>query len=100
MLPSAQRLVHDSSEFVRAFFAGEITQLSPLLGRDDSVNLLLPVLLLLLRDEVSDVRLNVIASLEAVHKVIGIDLLCQALLPAITYDNKKIIIIIILKNKI
>ena len=56
ILPTAQRLVNDSSEFVRAFFAIEVNHLSPLLGRDATVQHILPLLLLLLRDETSEVR--------------------------------------------
>lgn len=56
ILPTAQRLVNDSSEFVRAFFAVEINLLSAILGRDSTVQLVLPLLLTLLRDETSEVR--------------------------------------------
>ncbi len=55
ILPTAQRLVGDSSEFVRAFFATEVNLLSPILGRDLTVQHILPLLLLLLRDETSEV---------------------------------------------
>lgn len=44
---------------------------------------LLPILLLLLRDETSQVRLNVISNLDVINSVIGVDLLSQSLLPAI-----------------
>lgn len=56
VLPTAQRLVSDSSEFVRASFASEIALLAPFLGKDSTVQLLLPILLALLRDEVSEVN--------------------------------------------
>lgn len=55
ILPTAQRLVGDSSEFVRAFFAAEVSLLSPLLGRELTVQHVLPMLLTLLRDETSEV---------------------------------------------
>jgi serine/threonine-protein phosphatase 2A regulatory subunit A len=55
IVPSAQRLVADTSEFVRAFFANEVNLLAPLLGTDDTVQYLLPLLLQLLRDETSEV---------------------------------------------
>ena len=56
--------------------------MAKLLGCDASVEYLLPVLLLLLRDEASDVRLGVISALAPVHDAIGIELLSQSLLPA------------------
>ncbi len=48
-----------------------------------TIEFLVPIFLLLLKDETSDVRLNIISNLEKVSKVIGIDLLSQSLLPAI-----------------
>jgi serine/threonine-protein phosphatase 2A regulatory subunit A len=54
-MATAQRMVNDSSEFVRAFFAIEINYLSPLLGREATVQHILPMLLLLLRDDTSEV---------------------------------------------
>ena len=56
---------------------------SPTQGRDGTVTHLLPVILSLLRDEAPDARLAVIARLEAVHAVVGLDLLAQSLLPAV-----------------
>ena len=38
----------------------------------------------MLKDEFPDVRLHIISKLEHVNKVIGIELLSQSLLPAIT----------------
>ena len=55
MVPTSERLAADSSEFVRAFFATEINHLAPILGRDSAVKHILPLLLLLLRDENSEV---------------------------------------------
>jgi serine/threonine-protein phosphatase 2A regulatory subunit A len=47
------------------------------------VKLLLPLLLSLLRDEGSDVRLNVISNLDGINATIGVELLSQSLLPAV-----------------
>ncbi len=44
---------------------------------------ILPIFLQLLKDEQSDVRLNIISKLDSIHQVIGIELLSQSLLPAI-----------------
>jgi serine/threonine-protein phosphatase 2A regulatory subunit A len=45
---------------------------------------LLPLFLTLLKDEASEVRLNVISKLDGVNQVIGIPTLSQSLLPALT----------------
>lgn len=89
-LTAAERLVkrvtsltEDDSEHVRAALAMVATELAPILGRDSTINHLVPPVLLLLRDAASEVRLNLISSLEALNAVIGVDLLSQSLLPAI-----------------
>lgn len=55
VLPSIQQLVTDASEHVRASLASVINNLATSLGKDDTVERLLPIILLLLRDEVSEV---------------------------------------------
>jgi len=58
-------------------------RLSPILGKDNTVEHLLPLVLQLLKDEFPDVRLNIIANLHHINEVIGIELLSKSLLPAI-----------------
>jgi len=53
------------------------------LGRESTIEHLLPLFLQLLKDDFPEVRLNVISKLETVNNVIGIDLLSENLLPAI-----------------
>jgi len=55
IVPTAQRLSADPSEFVRSFFATEVNLLAPLLGKEDTVTHILPLLLVLLRDTNSEV---------------------------------------------
>lgn len=83
VIPSLRLLVNDASEHVRASMAGVVNDLAPILGREDTVELLLPMLLELLRDESSDVRLNIISNLDTINSVVGVELLSQSLLPAI-----------------
>ncbi|KAG1757558.1 ARM repeat-containing protein [Suillus lakei] len=68
---------------VRAALANHISGLAPLLGRDVTIEHLLPLFLHLLKDEFPEVRLNVISKLETVNGVIDIELLSDSLLPAI-----------------
>jgi serine/threonine-protein phosphatase 2A regulatory subunit A len=58
IIPGVQRLVTDSSEHVRASLASVVNGIAISLGREDTVERLLPILLLLLRDEVSEVCFN------------------------------------------
>ncbi|GBG78322.1 hypothetical protein CBR_g26350 [Chara braunii] len=76
-------LASDTSQYVRAALASNIMGLAPLLGKEVTIEQLLPIFLSLLKDEFPDVRLNIISKLDQVNQVIGIDLLSQSLLPAI-----------------
>lgn len=66
IVPTAQRLSSDPSEFVRSFFATEVNLLAPLLGREDTVTHVLPLLLILLRDSNSEVPYQIIHSFSCV----------------------------------
>jgi hypothetical protein len=57
----------DSSQHVRAALATQISGLAPLLGKDSTVEHLLPLFLQLLKDDFSEVRLNLISKLEMVN---------------------------------
>jgi serine/threonine-protein phosphatase 2A regulatory subunit A len=76
-------LTEDDSNNVRAAIAMVASDLAPLLGKEATINDLVPQILLLLRDATSEVRLNVISSLGSLNEVIGVGLLSQSLLPAI-----------------
>lgn len=102
-MPCIRDLSTDSSQHVRAALGTQISGLAPLLGKENTIDHLLPLFLQLLKDEFPDVRLNIISKLELVNSgeltsfpfadrvtetddskiVIGIDLLSKALLPAI-----------------
>ena len=59
IMPAAARLAGDASEHSRASLALVINGMAPILGKEGSVEHLLPILLLLLRDEVSDVSIYI-----------------------------------------
>lgn len=82
ILPGVRELVNDQSQHVRAALASNIMGLAPILQKEKTIEHLIDIFLLLLKDEFPDVRLNIIAKLDAVNSV-GIDLLAQSLLPAI-----------------
>jgi len=55
------------SQFVRAALAGVVMELAPQLGKQPTIDHLLPVFLALLKDPFPDVRLNVISKLDQVR---------------------------------
>ena len=95
ILGPIKELVSDPNPQVRAAFGENLSGLAPIMGKDATIEHLLPMFLQMLKDDDSKVRLNIISRLELVnegrptypHKfltvVIGIELLSQALLPAI-----------------
>lgn len=101
IVPCVRDLSHDTSQHVRAALANQISGLAPLLGREATIEHLLPLFLHLLKDEFSEVRLNIISKLQTVNGgmvrcslmvffltsleclVIDIELLSDSLLPAI-----------------
>lgn len=64
--------------------AENLLALSPLIDKAGTNEHIIPVFLALLRDENSDVRLNLFKRLEDLNKVIGIDTLSQSIIPALT----------------
>jgi serine/threonine-protein phosphatase 2A regulatory subunit A len=67
IIPCVRELAQDSSQHVRAALANQVSGLAPLLGRDATIEHLLPLFLLLLKDEYPEVRLNIISKLETVN---------------------------------
>lgn len=64
-----KELANDSSQFVRAALAGVVMELAPQLGKQPTIEHLLPVFLALLKDPFPDVRLNVISKLDQARAV-------------------------------
>lgn len=102
ILPCVKELVSDPNQHVKSALASVIMGLSPILGRNNTIEHLLPLFLFQLKDECPEVRLNIISNLgkvgsgrisgrnltgvgvvDCVNEVIGIQQLSQSLLPAI-----------------
>lgn len=67
ILPCVRDLSQDQSQHVRASLANQISGLAPLLGKDSTIEHLVPLFLHLLKDEFPEVRLNIISKLETVN---------------------------------
>ncbi|KJK76675.1 Protein phosphatase PP2A regulatory subunit [Metarhizium anisopliae BRIP 53293] len=74
IMGSVEDLVSDSSQHVRAALGTQISGLAPILGKQETIDHLLPMFLQMLKDEFPELL---------IEAVIGIDLLSQSLLPAI-----------------
>ncbi|KAI8027903.1 hypothetical protein LOK49_LG02G03984 [Camellia lanceoleosa] len=61
-------LLSDSSQHVRSALASVIMGMAPILGKDATIEQLLPMFLSLLKDEFPDVRLNIISKLDQVNQ--------------------------------
>jgi serine/threonine-protein phosphatase 2A regulatory subunit A len=69
ILPCVNELANDSSQYVRAALAGVVMELAPVLGKQATIEHLVPIFLTLLKDSNPDVRLNVISKLDQVNQV-------------------------------
>uniref|UniRef100_A0A8C9W4U4 Protein phosphatase 2 scaffold subunit Abeta n=1 Tax=Scleropages formosus TaxID=113540 RepID=A0A8C9W4U4_SCLFO len=83
ILSCVKELVTDTNQHVKSALASVIMGLSTILGKDNTIEHLLPLFLAQLKDECPEVRLNIISNLDCVNEVIGIRQLSQSLLPAI-----------------
>lgn len=68
IFPVVRELAGDSSQHVRAILALQVPGLAPLLGREATIEHLLPIFLALLKDEYPDVRLHIISKLDQVNE--------------------------------
>jgi len=68
IVPCVRDLCQDTSQHVRAALATQISGLAPLLGKQPTIEHLLPLFLHLLKDEFPEVRLNIISKLDQVNK--------------------------------
>lgn len=67
IMPRVRDLVTDGSQHVRAALAMHISGLASILGKNQTIEQLLPLFLQLLKDEASEVRLNIISRLDKVN---------------------------------
>lgn len=70
ILPCIKELAADTSQYVRTVLASVAMELAPVLGKQSTIELLLPVLLSLLKDDCPEVRLNIISKLDEVSWVL------------------------------
>jgi hypothetical protein len=66
IIPCVKELSNDSSQLVRAALASVVLELAPMLGKQPTIDHLVPVFLSLLKDIYPEVRLNVISKLDQV----------------------------------
>ena len=71
ILPQVQELVTDANPHVKSALASVIMGLSPIVGKDNTIEHLLPLFLIQLKDECPDVRLNIISNIDQVNAVSG-----------------------------
>lgn len=83
IIPCLGNLAKDNTQHVRAALAETILTLCPLIGKKATNDHILQIFLLLLRDENSDVRVNLFKHLDDITKVIDLESLSQSLFPAL-----------------
>lgn len=74
---------------MRSSLSENILSLCPIIGEPDSVKYILPIFLVLLKDESSEVRLNLFKRLDDLNHVIGIEKLETSLIPSLEELSKE-----------
>ena len=69
---------------MRSALAENISAVAPKIDKANTNEHILPIFLALLRDESSDVRLNLFKRIEDLNRVIGVENLSQSIIPALT----------------
>jgi len=83
VIPTLAKLQKDQFAYVRQALAENILSICPIVEKGPTNDLILPIFLTLLRDECSDVRLNLFKRLDDLNKVIGLENLQQSIVPAL-----------------
>jgi len=73
IFPCIKPLATDAAQHVRSALAGSLLKLCPIIGKKNTNDLLLSNFLLLLRDESSEVRINLFNNLDEIAKVIDVE---------------------------
>lgn len=79
----AEELMEDIADTVRSALASVVFNLALFIGKQLTMHLLVPILLRMLKDPSPQVRLNAISQLQAIHQVVGLANLSNAIIPAI-----------------
>ncbi|CAF4428907.1 unnamed protein product, partial [Adineta steineri] len=69
ILPCVKDMVGDMNQHVKSALASVIMGLSPILGKDNTLEHLLPLFLNQLKDDYPEVRLNIISNLDCINEV-------------------------------
>ncbi|KAK2093298.1 hypothetical protein P7K49_029827 [Saguinus oedipus] len=69
ILPCIKELVSDANQHVKSALASVIMGLSPILGKDNTIEHLLPLFLAQLKDECPEVQLNIISNVDCVNEL-------------------------------
>lgn len=83
VIPSIKGLVNDNFPYVRSALAENILSLCPKIDKGPTNEYILPDFLSLLRDENSEVRLNLFKRLEDLNKVIVLEDLQHSIIPSL-----------------
>ena len=83
IIPNLKDLETDSFTYVRAALAENILSICLIIERGPTNDLILPIFLNLLRDDNSEVRLNLFKRLEDLNRVIGIENLQESIVPSL-----------------
>lgn len=83
ILPSLEHMINDMNMHVRSALGGSILKVAPLVGKQLTVDHVIPLALKFLRDEHPDVRLKIISTLPSLNSVIELGTMNEFLVNAV-----------------
>ena len=75
LVPMIKELVNDTQNYVRLALAGSFLSICSLLGKKHTTDHILPIVLQLLKDDDSEIRITLFKKLNEITKVLGLDTL-------------------------
>ena len=88
IVPTLQAGYQEASAPFKAGTATSLSEMSHIIGKEYTTQKVIPILLELLKDENSEVKLNVVQGLVKIAEVIGTDLLNSNLLTTLSNMTK------------
>ena len=88
MLPTIQNAYADAQTSFKGGVAIALCEMAHIVGKDYTLQKIIPILMDLIKDENADVRLNVAAGIIKIAPVIGVELLTPPFLTTITNMTK------------
>eukprot|EP00038_Savillea_parva_P007666 m.171747 g.171747 ORF g.171747 m.171747 type:complete len:588 (-) comp13414_c0_seq1:213-1976(-) len=85
VMPHIEPLSRDASQHVRIKLAAVLVEVAAIIGKEQTLESLVPLFIQLLRDENAETRLSVVSGLGKLNDVVGTDVVIEHILPELQH---------------